>query len=63
MIHQVQETIINDVQQSVRKIFETTVPEHLLDDVNQQLEVTILNAFWKHGISGNPIRTEKGENS
>jgi hypothetical protein len=62
MIRDVQETIIQDVQQSVRKIFETTMPIDIVDEVNQQLEVTILNAFWKHGISGSVIRTDKGEN-
>ena len=62
MIQHVQETIIEDVQQSVRKIFQTTIPDEILEDVNQQLEATILNAFWKHGISGSPLRTDKTDN-
>ncbi len=66
MIKNVQDTIITDVQQSVRKMLDVSVSsdnkEQMIDIALQTIEVTILNAFWKHGISGSPLRTEKGEN-
>lgn len=65
MIKDIQETIITDVQESVRKILSTSTRNLLNDEsittINEILEVTILNSFWKHGIAGT-IRTEKGEN-
>lgn len=65
MLKDIQETIITDVQDSVRKILSTSTRNLLNDEsittINEILEVTILNSFWKHGIAGT-IRTEKGEN-
>ena len=65
MIKDIQETIITDVQESVRKILSTSTRNLINDEsittINEILEVTILNSFWKHGIAG-VIRTEKGEN-
>ena len=65
MLKDIQETIITDVQDSVRKILSTSTRNLINDEsittINEILEVTILNSFWKHGIVG-VIRTEKGEN-
>ena len=65
MLKDIQETIITDVQDSVRKILSTSTRDLINDEsittINEILEVTILNSFWKHGIAG-AIRTEKGEN-
>jgi hypothetical protein len=65
MLKDIQETIIIDVQDSVRKILSASTRNLLNDEsittINEILEVTILNSFWKHGIAGT-IRTEKGEN-
>jgi hypothetical protein len=66
MIKDVQQTVITDVQDSVRKMLSVSIDsdnkEEMIDIALQTIEVTILNAFWKHGISGSAIRTNKGEN-
>jgi hypothetical protein len=67
MIHHVQETIVADAKDSVRKLFDTFIDsphrkEEVIELAMETIELTILNSFWKHGISGSPIRTEKGEN-
>jgi hypothetical protein len=61
-----QQTIIDDTRDSVRKMLDTTIafPEHkqeMIEIALETIEVTILNAFWKHGISGT-IKTDKGQN-
>jgi len=67
MIHHVQETIVADARDSVRKLLDTFMDsphrkEEVIELAMETIELTILNSFWKHGISGSPIRTEKGEN-
>jgi hypothetical protein len=66
MIRDVQETIVADARQSVRKLLEAAIifpdnKEEMIEMAMETIELTILNSFWKHGISGT-IRTEKGEN-
>jgi|GEM_PF-5853722 len=66
MIRDVQETIVADARQSVRKLLEAAIifpdnKEEMIDMAMETIELTILNSFWKHGIGGT-IRTEKGEN-
>jgi len=67
MIKDVQDTVVADARQSVRKLLEATIvsPDHkeeMIEMAMETIEVTILNSFWKHGIAGTPLRTEKGEN-
>ena len=67
MIHDVQQTIIADTKQTVRKLLEASIiypdnKEEMINMALETIEITILNSFWKHGISGSPIRTSKGEN-
>jgi hypothetical protein len=66
MIRDVQDTIVADAKQSVRKLLEASIilPEHkeeMIEMAMETIEITILNSFWKHGIAGT-IRTDKGEN-
>ena len=66
MIRDVQDTIVADARQGVRKLLEASIifPEHkeeMIEMAMETIEITILNSFWKHGIAGT-IRTEKGEN-
>jgi len=66
MIKDLQQTIIDDTRDSVRKMLDTTIafPEHkqeMIDIALETIEITILNAFWKHGIAGT-IKTDKGQN-
>ena len=66
MIRDVQDTIVADARQGVRKLLEASIifPEHkeeIIEMAMETIEITILNSFWKHGIAGT-IRTEKGEN-
>jgi hypothetical protein len=68
MIQEVQATIIADARQSVRKLLEAAIiypeqKEEMIEMALETIEITILNSFWKHGISGSPLRTEKGENA
>jgi len=66
MIQDLQQTIIDDTKDSVRKMLDTVIafPEHkqeMIDMALETVEITILNAFWKHGIAGT-IKTDKGQN-
>ena len=66
MIQDVQDTIVADAKQSVRKLLEAAIifPDHkqeMIEMAMETIELTILNSFWKHGIAGT-IRTDKGEN-
>jgi hypothetical protein len=67
MIKHVQDTIVADAKESVRKLFDTFMDsphrkEEVIELAMETIEVTILNSFWKHGISSSVIRTERGEN-
>ena len=46
----VQQTIVNDVQRDIRLLFSDILSEQILEEINQNIELTILNGFWKHGI-------------
>ena len=66
MIKDLQQTIIDDTIHSVRKMLDTTIafPEHkeeMIEIALETIEITILNAFWKHGIPSS-IKTNKGQN-
>lgn len=67
MIHNVQQTIIADAKNSVRKLLEASIifpdkKEEMIEMALETIELTILNSFWKHGISGSPLKTDKGQN-
>ena len=67
MIRDVQDTIVADARQGVRKLLEASIifPEHkeeMIEMAMETIEITILNSFWKHGISGSPLKTDKGQN-
>lgn len=51
MITHVQETIVKDVQDKLSALLQNNIPQHEIQEINELIEVTILNAFWKHGIA------------
>jgi hypothetical protein len=50
MIKNVQDTIVNDVQDDIRHLFSDILSEQIIEEINEKIELTILNGFWKHGI-------------
>jgi hypothetical protein len=51
---QVQDKVIEKVQKFVRDYFHDSLNEKQIDEVNQELEVKILAAFYEHGTTSNP---------
>jgi len=51
---QVQDTVIADVQQFIVSYFADSLTDKQIADLNEELEVKILHAFWTHGITSNP---------
>jgi hypothetical protein len=55
MTQDLQDTVVADAKQSVRKLLEAAIifPDHKEDMIGmamETIELTILNSFWKHGI-------------
>lgn len=51
---QVQDAVIEKVQKYIRDYFLDSLNEKQIDEVNQELEVKILSAFYEYGITSNP---------
>jgi hypothetical protein len=51
---QVQDKVIEKVQKFIGEYFHDSLNEKQIDEVNQELEVKILAAFYEHGITSNP---------
>lgn len=51
---QVQDTIVDNVQSFIRSYFADSLTETQIQQLNEELEVKILHAFWSHGITSNP---------
>ena len=51
---QVQDKVIEKVQKFIRDYFHDSLNEKQIDEVNQELEVKILSAFYEHGTTSNP---------
>jgi hypothetical protein len=51
---QVQDNVIEKVQKFIREYFHDSLSEKQIEEVNQELEVKILAAFYEHGIASNP---------
>jgi hypothetical protein len=51
---QVQDKVIEKVQKFIREYFHDSLNEKQIDEVNQELEVKILAAFYEHGTPSNP---------
>jgi hypothetical protein len=51
---QVQDKVIEKVQKFIREYFHDSLNENQIDEVNQELEVKILSAFYEHGTTSNP---------
>jgi hypothetical protein len=51
---QVQDAVIEKVQKYIRDYFLDSLNEKQIEEVNQELEVKILSAFYEYGITSNP---------
>jgi hypothetical protein len=51
---QVQDNVIEKVQKFIREYFHDSLNEKQIEEVNQELEVKILSAFYEYGIASNP---------
>jgi len=51
---QVQDVVIEKVQKYIREYFLDSLNEKQIEEVNQELEVKILSAFYEYGITSNP---------
>lgn len=51
---QVQDTIVDNVQSFIRSYFADSLTDTQIQQLNEELEVKILHAFWTHGITSNP---------
>jgi len=51
---QVQDTIVDNVQSFIRSYFADSLTDTQIQQLNEELEVKILHAFWSHGITSNP---------
>jgi hypothetical protein len=51
---QVQDAVVEKVQKYIREYFLDSLNENQIDEVNQELEVKILSAFYEYGITSNP---------
>jgi hypothetical protein len=51
---QVQDVVIEKVQKYIREYFLDSLNEKQIEEVNQELEVKILAAFYEYGITSNP---------
>lgn len=49
-----QDTVIQNVQQFIRKYFDDSLTDAQIDELNQELEVIILASFYEHGVTSNP---------
>ncbi|MGA1435772.1 MAG: hypothetical protein ACO34C_09770, partial [Candidatus Kapaibacteriota bacterium] len=50
-MNQVQDTIIDNVQQFIKSYFADSLTDKQIAELNEELEVKILHAFWTHGIT------------
>lgn len=53
-MNQVQDTVINNVQTYIKSFFADSLTDTQIQQLNEELEVKILHAFWSHGITSNP---------
>lgn len=51
---QVQDTVITNVQRYVSNYFADSMTTTAINDLSENLEVIILDAFYQHGIPSNP---------
>lgn len=51
---QVQDTVVDNVQSFIKSYFADSLTDKQIADLNEELEVKILHAFWSHGITSNP---------
>lgn len=51
---QVQDTVVDSVQSFIKSYFADSLTDKQIADLNEELEVKILHAFWSHGITSNP---------
>lgn len=51
---QVQDAVVEKVQKYIREYFLDSLNEKQIEEVNQELEVKILAAFYEYGITSNP---------
>jgi len=51
---QVQDVVIEKVQKYIREYFLDSLNEKQIEEVNQELEIKILSAFYEYGITSNP---------
>jgi hypothetical protein len=51
---QVQDKVIEKVQKFIHEYFHDSLNEKQIEEVNQELEVKILSAFYEHGTTSNP---------
>jgi hypothetical protein len=51
---QVQDTVIENVQKFIESYFADSLTDKQIEQLNEELEVKILHAFWSHGITSNP---------
>jgi len=51
---QVQDAVVEKVQKYIREYFLDSLNEKQIEEVNQDLEVKILAAFYEYGITSNP---------
>lgn len=54
MKKQVQDTVVDAVQQFVREYFADKFNAEQIEDIDQEIELRILNAFYEHGITSSP---------
>lgn len=53
-MNQVQDTVIDNVQTFIKSYFADSLTDRQIEQLNEELEVKILHAFWTHGITSNP---------
>lgn len=53
-MNQVQDTVIDNVQTYIKSFFADSLTDTQIQQLNEELEVKILHAFWSHGITSNP---------
>lgn len=51
---QVQDTVVDNVQSFIKSYFADSLTDKQIEQLNEELEVKILHAFWTHGITSNP---------